>query len=147
MKMKKIIIKFSLLAALIGSSYSCSKKIDEAYSNPNANVRVPVEQLLPQIISAMAANYAGHGTLNDIRYIGAYIQNWHYYSTNSNFDRMGYTNSAGDVAQSTWRMHYYDIGQNNVRMIQWAIERQTRICRCGKGHICLELDDPDRLLW
>lgn len=122
--MKKIIIKFSLLSLLVSVSFSCSKKIDEAYANPNAPVRVPVEQLLPQIIQAMAANYAGHGTMNDARYVGAYIQNWQYYSTGSVYDQMGYTNSSGDVSQSTWRMHYYDIGQNNMRMIQWATEEK-----------------------
>jgi hypothetical protein len=103
---------------------SCSKKIDEAYQNPNADVRVPPEELLPQIISAMAGNYAGHGTMWDIRYIGAYVQNWQYVNTLSNFDRMGFNNGVGDVAQSTWRMHYYDIGQNNQRMMQWAAEEQ-----------------------
>ncbi len=120
--MRNIIIRSSFFLVLAGASFSCSKKIDEAYANPNANVRVPVETLLPQIVSAMAGNYAGHGTMWDSRYIGAYIQNWQWYTNNSNFDRMGYTNSAGDVAQSTWRMHYYDIGQNNARMIQWALE-------------------------
>lgn len=121
--MKKSLIKISVFSAIASLCFSsCSKKIDEAYANPNADVKVPVEQLLPQIVSAMAGNYAGHGTMNDARYIGAYIQNWQYYATQSVFDQMGYTNSSGDVAQSTWRMHYYDIGQNNVRMIQWATE-------------------------
>jgi hypothetical protein len=122
--MKNILVKISFVSAVAAMMLSCSKKIDEAYANPNADVKVPVEELLPQIISAMAANYAGHGTMNDIRYIGAYVQNWHYYATNSVYDRMGYTNSSGDVSQSTWRMHYYDIGQNNQRMIQWATEEQ-----------------------
>lgn len=120
--MKNIFIKFSLVCSIAFFSYSCSKKIDEAYANPNAAVRVAPEELLPQIIASMAGNYAGHGTMWDSRYIGAYVQNWHYYSTLSNFDRMGYTNNATDVAQSTWRMHYYDIGQNNQRMIEWAAE-------------------------
>lgn len=120
----KNIIKFLLFCTIIISGNSCSKKIDEAYQNPNAAVRVPVESLLPQIISAMAGNYAGHGTMWDMRYIGAYIQNWQYYSTGSVFDQMGYTNSVGDVAQSTWRMHYYDIGQNNMQMIKWAAEEK-----------------------
>lgn len=102
--------------------YSCSKKLEDAYQNPNAPTKVPVEELLPQVVSAMAANYAGHGTMNDTRYVGAYVQNWHYYLTGSTFDAMGATNSAADVAQSTWRMHYYDIGQNNQYMIKWAIE-------------------------
>jgi hypothetical protein len=119
--MKKIFLKFLLVCSIAFVSYSCSKKIDEAYANPNAAVKVPPEELLPQIVAAMAANYAGHGTMNDIRYAGAYVQNWHYYSTLSNFDRMGYTNT--DVAQSIWRMHYYDIGQNNEKMILWAAEQ------------------------
>jgi len=122
--MKNSIVKLSLICAVVFAGASCSKKIDEAYQNPNADVRVPVEQLLPQLISAMAANYAGHGTMNDIRYIGAYIQNWQYYSTQSPYDQMGYVNSSGDVSQSTWRMHYYDIGQNNVQMIKWATEEK-----------------------
>jgi hypothetical protein len=120
----KNIIKAGFVCLMAVSSFSCSKKIDEAYKNPNADVRVPPEELLPQIISAMAANYGGHGPMNDIRYAGAYVQNFAFYLTNSNFDRMGYNNSAGDVAQSTWRMHYYDIGQNNERMIEWAIEEK-----------------------
>jgi hypothetical protein len=122
--MKKYIIKVSLLTVLAACSFSCSKKIDEVYANPNTDTRVPPETLLPQIISAMAANYGGHGPMNDARYIGQYIQNWQFYATLSPFDRMGYINSSGDVAQSTWRMHYYDIGQNNKKMIEWAIEEK-----------------------
>jgi len=122
--MKNILIKAGVACLLIATALSCSKKIDEAYQNPNADVRVAPEELLPQIVSAMAANYQGHGTMPDMRYIGAYIQNWQFYLANSSFDRMGYNNSIGDVAQSTWRMHYYDIGQNNQRMMQWAAEEQ-----------------------
>lgn len=122
--MKKTIIKISLFCTLLFLISSCKKSIDDAYANPNAPVRVPVEELLPQMISAMAANYAGHGTLNDIRYIGAYVQNWQFYNPLSNYDQMGYTNTSGDVSQSTWRMHYYDIGQNNVRMMEWAAEEK-----------------------
>ncbi len=102
----------------------CSKMIDDAYLSPNSYSKVEPETLLPQIISAMAGNYAGHGTLNDARYIGAYIQNFSFHLANSTFDAMGYNNGVGDVAQSTWRMHYYDIGQNNQRMMEWAAEEQ-----------------------
>lgn len=112
------------MLTLFAVATSCSKKIDEAYQNPNNDVRVAPETLLPQIISAMAANYAGHGTMNDIRYIGQYVQNFSWAYINSNFDRMGYTNNVADVAQSTWRMHYYDIGQNNQKMIRWALEEK-----------------------
>ena len=122
--MKKTIIKISFLVFGVLTMFSCSEKIDEAYGNPNNFVRVPVESLLPQIVSAMAGNFAGHGTQHDSRYIGAYVQNWHFSLQNSNFDQMGYTNSVGDVAQSTWRSHYYDIGQNNERMMQGAAEEK-----------------------
>lgn len=120
--MKRILIKI-LFAGISGSfALSCSKQIDDAYQNPNAPVRVPVEQLLPNLIASMAANYGGHGPMNDIRYVGAYVQNFAFYLPLSNFDQMGYTNT--DVAQSVWRMHYYDIGQNNVKMIEWATEEE-----------------------
>ena len=116
-------IKYLLvISALIIMGVSCSKKIDEAYANPNYDVKVAPEGLLPQIVASMAGNYGAHGPMNDIRYIGAYVQNFAYYTTLSNFDRMGYTNT--DVAQSFWRSHYYDIGQNNVKMIAWAIENK-----------------------
>ncbi len=122
--MKKILIKISVVCAVVISGFSCSKEIDSAYANPNAPVRVPVEELLPNIIASMAGNYAGHGTMPDIRYAGAYIQNFQFYLPLSNYDQMGYTSSVGDVGQSTWRMHYYDIGQNNVKMIEWAAEEK-----------------------
>ncbi len=114
----------SFFLGAVFAMQSCSKKIDDAYANPNNFVRVPVETLLPNIVASMAGNYGGHGTMPDIRYVGAYVQNFSFYLPLSNFDQMGYTNSSGDVAQSTWRMHYYDIGQNNQRMIQWATEEK-----------------------
>src|SRR6478672_6426241 len=118
----KNIFKICMGLFLVAGINACSEKIDEAYQNPNADVRVPVDSLLPHIISCMAGNYGGHGPMHDARYVGAYIQSFAWNSTQSNFDRMGYTQSTADVAQSTWRMHYYDIGQNNMRMIEWASE-------------------------
>jgi hypothetical protein len=45
---------------------------------------------------------------------------------------MGHTNT--DVAQSFWRSHYYDIGQNNVKMIEWALEnKQWELAGVGKA--------------
>ena len=119
---KRILIILTFVIVLL----SCNKKIDDAYLSPNTFTKVEPEELLPQIISAMAGNYStpnAHGPLHDMRYIGQYVQNFSFYLPNSVFDRMGYTNSSGDVAQSTWRMHYYDIGQNNQRMMQWAAEQ------------------------
>lgn len=122
--MKKILIRTTLFCAVLASAFSCSKQIDDAYQNPNAPVRVPVETLLPNLIASMAGNYAGHGTMNDTRYIGAYVQNFQFYLPLSVYDQMGYTNNSADIGQSTWRMHYYDIGQNNMKMIEWAKEEK-----------------------
>lgn len=121
-----------VLSALIILVASCSKKIDEAYKNPNYDVKVAPETLMPQIVASMAGNYGGHGPMNDIRYIGAYVQNFAFSGTQSNFDRMGHTNT--DVAQSFWRSHYYDIGQNNVKLIEWALEnKQWELAGVGKA--------------
>lgn len=120
------------ISALLVLVASCSKKIDEAYQNPNYDVKVAPENLMPQIVASMAGNYGGHGPMNDIRYIGAYVQNFAFAGTQSNFDRMGHTNT--DVAQSFWRSHYYDIGQNNVKMIEWALEnKQWELAGVGKA--------------
>ena len=121
-----------VLSALIVLVASCSKKIDEAYKNPNYDVKVAPETLMPQIVASMAGNYGGHGPMHDIRYIGAYVQNFAFAGTQSNFDRMGHTNA--DVAQSFWRSHYYDIGQNNVKLIDWALEnKQWELAGVGKA--------------
>ncbi|MFN5188796.1 MAG: SusD/RagB family nutrient-binding outer membrane lipoprotein [Chitinophagia bacterium] len=121
-----------VLSALIVIAVSCSKKIDEAYKNPNYDVKVAPQTLMPQIVASMAGNYGGHGPMNDIRYIGAYVQNFAFSGTQSNFDRMGHTNA--DVAQSFWRSHYYDIGQNNVKLIEWALEnKQWELAGVGKA--------------
>ena len=121
-----------VLSALIVMVASCSKKIDEAYKNPNYDVKVAPETLMPQIVASMAGNYGGHGPMSDIRYIGAYTQNFAFAGTQSNFDRMGHTNT--DIAQSFWRSHYYDIGQNNVKLIDWALEnKQWEIAGVGKA--------------
>lgn len=121
-----------VLSALIVLAVSCSKKIDEAYKNPNYDVKVAPETLMPQIVASMAGNYGGHGPMHDLRYIGAYVQNFAFSGTQSNFDRMGHTNA--DVAQSFWRSHYYDIGQNNVKLIEWALEnKQWELAGVGKA--------------
>ena len=124
--------KYLYMLALFIIISSCSKKIDEAYLSPNSYTKVAPEELLPQIISSMGANYTGHGPLNDARYVGAYVKNYAFYLAGSVFDKMGYTNTSGDIAQSTWRTHFYDIGQNNQRMMQWAKE-ENRLQFIGVG--------------
>ncbi len=120
--MKKYILAITNIAVLAVFISSCTKKIDEAYANPNADVRVPVEKLLPPIISCLGANAAGHGPLNDIRFAGKYVQNFLFCNSGGQYDRMGGTTGASDNAASLWRIHFSDIGQNCNNMIKWAIE-------------------------
>src|ERR1700754_3724230 len=95
---------------------SCSKKIDEVYTNPNANVRVPIETLLPGIIGNLigssAAAGSAYGVANDGLYVGRYIQYWATNTTNNQYDRMGGATGASDILGSVWAMHYFGMGQN-----------------------------------
>lgn len=129
--MKKIINKF-IYAVSAGSLLllgSCSKKIDEAFANPNAQVKQPIETLLPGVIANMAIQHSANGTLygpqNDGQYIGRFIQNWATNSTGNQYDQMGdnFINSS-DVMGSIWAMHYYGMGQNVNRIIQWGTEEK-----------------------
>lgn len=122
--MKHTFSKIFLLVAAISLGVSCSKKIDDAYLNPNADVKVPVEQLLPGILASMVGNTAFHGTANDMRFIGRYVQNWQFVNSGDIYDQMGGTTGTSDNAASTWRTHYYDLGQNLNNMIKWAGEEK-----------------------
>lgn len=123
----KIFISLSLCSLLFFLN-SCEKKIDEAFTNPNATVRVPVETLLPGIIgnfvgSASAAGSA-YGTANDGLYVGRYVQFWATNGIGNQFDQMGGATGASDILGSVWAMHYYGMGQNLNRMIDWSIEEK-----------------------
>lgn len=126
--MKKIInqLLYSAAASALLLAVSCSKKIDEAYLNPNATTRVPVETLLPGIIGNMvgssSAQGSAYGTANDGLYVGRYIQFWATNTTNNQYDRMGGATGGSDLLGSVWAMHYYGMGQNLGRMIDWAAE-------------------------
>jgi hypothetical protein len=119
--MKKFSILFVAASMMVGS---CTKKIDDAYANPNADVRVAVEKLLPNMIATLATNGAGHGPQNDIRFIGKYIQNFVFCNSGGRYDQMGGTTLVSDNAASIWRAHFYDLGQNVNKMIEWAAEEK-----------------------
>lgn len=129
--MKQSINKF--ICAVSGGALlllgSCTKKIDEAFANPNAQIKQPIETLLPGIISNMAIQHSANGTLygpqNDGLYIGRFIQNWATNSTGNQYDQMGdnFINSS-DVMGSIWAMHYYGMGANLKRMVEWGTEEK-----------------------
>jgi hypothetical protein len=126
--MKKVfhISSVFIVAALLHSA--CSKKIDDVYKNPNANVRVPVETLLPGIISNMHSNFSAqgtsYGTANDGLYVGRYVQYWATNTVGNQYDQMGGATGISDVLGAVWAAHYYGMGQNLERMIEWSIEEK-----------------------
>lgn len=138
MKKSYINIKSIVSLAVAGLLFSsCQKKLDEAFTNPNAGVRVPVESLLPGIISNMggssAAAGSAYGTQNDGMQVGRYIQFWATNTTGNAFDQMGGATGASDLMGSIWAMHYYGMGQNLKRMMQWAVE-EKKWDYVGVGH-------------
>ena len=112
---------------------SCTKKIDDAYINPNAAVRQPVEALFPNIVASMCINNtasgANFGTQLDGQYVGRYVQFWATNTSLNQYDMMGMTTTnstaaAADIGASQWGMHYYAMGQNINRVIEWGTEEK-----------------------
>lgn len=140
MKHIQKIVALPLVASLLLGFSSCSKKIDEAYKNPNASVRVPVETLLPGIIGnfvgSSSAQGSAYGTANDGMRIGRYVQFWATNTTGNQYDQMGGATGASDDMGSIWAMHYYGMGQNLQRMIDWSKE-EKKWDYTGVGHAIL----------
>jgi len=132
--MKKILLNTCTLPAfLLFLLGSCTKKIDEAYPNPNANVVQPIELLLPNILQNMAISNTAQGSLygpqNDGQYVGRYVQFWATNTANNQYDQMGQTTTnstaaAADIGGSHWGMHYYGQGANLNRVIEWGTEQK-----------------------
>ncbi len=127
-EMKKYSIIYGTIAILLITANGCSKQIDDAYTNPNATTRVPVETLLPGIIGnfvgSSAAAGSAYGMANDGMQVGRYIQYWATNTTGNAFDQMGGATGASDLMGSVWGMHYYGMGQNLNKMIEWGIEEK-----------------------
>lgn len=126
--MKKIIYLSAILGLTLITAGGCKKQIDEAYPHPNATVRVPIETLLPGIISNFHGNSSAagsaYGLANDGMNVGRYIQYWASNGAGNQYDQMGGATGASDVMGSIWAMHYYGMGQNLNRMIDWGIEEK-----------------------
>ena len=125
-----ILYKLILPAAISALTFSsCTKKIDDAFANPNALTKQPVEELLPGVISNMAIQHSANGTLygpqNDGLYFGRYVQFWATNGTGNQYDQMGdnFINRS-DVLGSIWAMHYYGMGANISRIIEWGTEEK-----------------------
>lgn len=127
--MKKLvnIILAGAVAVLIFPVSSCTKKIDEAFANPNALTKQPIDQILPGVEAGMAtfysANGTGYGVQNDLQFIGRFVQYWATNSTGSQYDQMGdnFINKSDNLG-SIWAMLYYGMGQNVASIIKWGSE-------------------------
>src|ERR1700761_1549314 len=87
--------KLSYFIFLIGAGSilaisSCTKKIDAAYQNPNAQVVQPIETLLAPVIDGFSyyytANGSGYGLQLDGTLLGRYVQ---YFGITTNGDLYG----------------------------------------------------------
>lgn len=108
--------------------FSCTKKLDEAYQNPNAPVKVKPSELLPPLHYQMAINLQ-----EDFMYMGTTAQVFACRFTFQNVpvvtrdrtitrhEKMGWFPNI-DNSGNIWRMHYWNLGQNLNRMIEWAAE-------------------------
>lgn len=106
---------------------SCTKKIDDAYLNPNAAVVEPIETILPGVIGSFTAFYSsagtGYGVQADGILLGRYIQYWGSQTAAENYGEMGGTNGT-DATGSIWAAVYYGHGQNVNKIIQWGTEQE-----------------------
>lgn len=133
-KKSKIFLPLFIASSLL---FSCKKLIDDAFANPNATVRVPIETLLPGVIGNMVANSSAagsaYGTGNDGININRYVQNWGSNLSGLSFDQMGGVTGSSDVNGSVWAMLYYGMGTNLKRIIEWGIE-EKKWDYVGVGH-------------
>lgn len=129
----KLITTCLIMATGILFFTSCTKKIDDAYVNPNAPIKPLIEELMPNIVNAMCnhftASTTNFGPQQDGQYVGRYIQFWATNTSVNQYDMMGMTTTnsaaaASDIGGSQWGMHYVAMGQNLERVIEWGTEEK-----------------------
>ncbi len=106
---------------------SCKKKIEAAYTNPNAAVVEPIETILSGVIGSFTAFFSsagtGYGVQADAILLGRYIQYWGTTTNGENYGMMGGT-IGSDNTGGLWAAVYYGQGQNVNKIIQWGTEQQ-----------------------
>ena len=114
---------------------SCSKKLEEAYLNPNNPVEGAIEAILPNVINQMTSTAAppagggggSYGCGAEAVLMARYIQFWNAVGTGDNYDQMGGvvgTPGTPDNTGLVWAMHYYGIGANAKFIISRGIQQQ-----------------------
>ncbi|MBL7703510.1 MAG: SusD/RagB family nutrient-binding outer membrane lipoprotein [Ferruginibacter sp.] len=127
-KMIKPIFFLGMISIVFASS--CKKKIDDAYTNPNSPVRVPIESILPGVIGGFTAFFSsagtGYGVQADGILLGRYIQYWGTQTNAELYGQMGFPGSppgsASDNTGGLWAAVYYGHGGNVNRIIDWGTE-------------------------
>lgn len=133
----KSFITFSLAVAVsafgIISLQSCSKKLEEAYLNPNNPIEGSIEAILPNTINQMTSTAApptgggggSYGPAAEAVLLGRYIQFWGVNTTGDNYEQMGGVyGTTSDNTGIVWAMHYYGIGQNAKYIISRGRSQQ-----------------------
>jgi hypothetical protein len=128
----KIFKSFILLGiCCVLLSVSCKKRIDDAYLNPNAPIRVPVESILSGVIGSFTAFFSsagtGYGVQADGILLGRYIQYWGTQTNGELYGQMGFPGAPASSSDNTgglWAAVYYGQGQNVNKIIEWGSEEQ-----------------------
>lgn len=103
--MKTTFIYKTGLIALMTILVSCEKFLDVNFDPRNPQVAQGFA-VLPPILAQMA-----RGESFDVRYAGAYTQNWCTRTANNIWDQHGFL-AGSDAAGEIWRSHYWSIGKN-----------------------------------
>ncbi len=115
------------------SLQSCSKKLEEAYLNPNNPIEGSIEAILPNTINQMTSTAApptgggggSYGPACEAVLLGRYIQFWGVNTTGDNYEQMGGVyGTTSDNTGLVWAMHYYGIGQNAKYIISRGRDQQ-----------------------
>jgi hypothetical protein len=121
-------VLFLLGAFLILTMIACTKKIDEAYQNPNAQVVEPVETLLAPVIDGFSyyysSNGSGFGLMLDGTLLGRYIQYFGITTAGDLYGEMGPVIGASDNTGSVWGTVYFGQGQNVNQIIAWGSQQK-----------------------
>ncbi|MDI9364446.1 MAG: SusD/RagB family nutrient-binding outer membrane lipoprotein [Flavobacterium sp.] len=112
---------------------SCSKKLDDAYLNPNNPIEGAIESILPNVTNQMTSTAApptgggggSYGCAAEAVLLGRYIQFWNSYTAGDNYDQMGGVyGTTSDNTGLVWAMHYYGIGANAKYIIDKGKEQK-----------------------
>src|SRR5437868_3864128 len=95
----KSIIFFGIFGML--AMTSCKKKIDDAYLNPNASFKQPIETILPGVIGGFtwfsSTQGTTYGLITDGQFVNRYVQ---YMSTTASADTWGQMSMLGGAVDN-----------------------------------------------